>query len=264
MILVISIAIGILAALLTQSYLAAKDREISKEILRIRNANKMVKCVVLTKTLPAGSPLQQSDLGLMEVPSAGLRSDYVKAEGALSLIGRRIINTVERNKPLYWIDIEGGQPVGGLSREIKNGMRAISINASGAAAVSGMIRPNDHVDLLGTFNFPNEKGEPELVTFTILQDVTILAVGKERARSASQGGGGSGYGTVTLEVTPREAEMLVFSEQIKGRLFLVLRHPNDTNFERELPKVDFSRIQGQIEKLNLFRQQELLRKRVNK
>lgn len=264
MILAISIAIGLLAALLTQSYLAAKDREVGREIQRLRQANKMVKCVVLTKTLPAGTPLQQSDFGLTELPSAGLRSDYVKAENAMALVGRRLVNTVERNKPLYWIDIEGGQPIGGLSREIKNGMRAISINASGAAAVSGMIRPNDHIDVLGTFTFPNAKGEAELVTFTILQDVTVLAVGKERARTANQGSGASGYGTVTLEVTPREAEMLVFSEQIKGRLFLVLRHPNDTNFEKELPKVDFSRIQDQIEKLNLFRQQELLRKRVSK
>ena len=62
-------------------------------------------------------------------------------------------------------------------------------------------------------------------------------------------------------MTPREAEMLVFAEQIKGRLVLALRNPSDVHYERELPRVDFGRIESEIESLNLYRQRTLLRKR---
>jgi Flp pilus assembly protein CpaB len=57
-----------------------------------------------------------------------------------------------------------------------------------------------------------------------------------------------------LEVTPREAEMLVFSEQIKGRIFLALRNPADVYTESELPRVNFEKIQETIGQLNDIRQ----------
>lgn len=66
------------------------------------------------------------------------------------------------------------------------------------------------------------------------------------------------YSTVTLEVTPREAEMLAFAEQLKGRIVLSLRNRKDTSFEKELPKVDFDKIQGEIEELNIKRQTQRL------
>jgi Flp pilus assembly protein CpaB len=69
------------------------------------------------------------------------------------------------------------------------------------------------------------------------------------------------YNAVTLEVTPREAEMLVFAEQIKGRISLALRNPDDVYFEKTLPRVNFEMIQSEIEALNTYRQQQLLRKR---
>ena len=65
------------------------------------------------------------------------------------------------------------------------------------------------------------------------------------------------YPTVTLEVTPREAEMLVFAEQIKGRLVLSLRNRNDTSYEKELPQVDFAKIRAEIEDLNVQRQTDM-------
>ena len=68
--------------------------------------------------------------------------------------------------------------------------------------------------------------------------------------------GASAYSTVTLEVTPREAEMLAFTEQIKGRLVLTLRNRNDTHYERELPQVNFDKIVGEISELNEKRQQQ--------
>ena len=80
----------------------------------------------------------------------------------------------------------------------------------------------------------------------------VLATGRETAKSI--GTSNSNYSTVTLEVSPREAEMLVFAEQMHGRLSLTLRNPNDTSYERELPAVDFEKIQGEIEELNNKRQ----------
>jgi hypothetical protein len=55
--------------------------------------------------------------------------------------------------------------------------------------------------------------------------------------------------------------MLAFAEQIKGRLVLTLRNRNDTSYEKELPKVDFEKIRGEIEELNLKRQTQKMTNR---
>ena len=51
--------------------------------------------------------------------------------------------------------------------------------------------------------------------------------------------------------------MLVFAEQMKGRLVLTLRSRTDVTYEKELPKVDFELIKGEIEALNMERQRKL-------
>jgi Flp pilus assembly protein CpaB len=136
---------------------------------------------------------------------------------------------------------------------------------AGAAAVSGMVNPNDHVDVIGTFTFPDESGKRQndaMVTCTILQNVLVLATGKTTAKMAGRMNDGStqnSYSTVTLEVTPREAEMLAFAEQIRGRLSLSLRNRSDVSYEKELPKVDFEKIRSTIEELNLKRQQKYVK-----
>ena len=154
---------------------------------------------------------------------------------------------------------------GGLAADIRKKMRAVSVNCSGAAAVSGMVKPNDHVDVIASFSFPKLGADghtmvQEIVTSTILQNVLVLATGKETAKSAIARGDAFGAGTysmVTLEVTPREAEMLVFAEQIKGRISLALRNRHDTYYEKELPQVDYAKIREEIETLNQKRQNEL-------
>ena len=155
-------------------------------------------------------------------------------EDANSLVGRKIIRMLERASPVYWSDIEGGEPGSrGLAGDIPQRMRALSITVSGAASVSGMVRPNDRVDVIGTFTFPSARNpaELELVTLTVLQDVTVMAAGRETAKTIGSATRSGNYSTVTLSVTPREAEMLVFAEQIKGRLVLSLRNPSDVSYE---------------------------------
>ena len=135
----------------------------------------------------------------------------------------------------------------------------------GASGVSGMVRPNDCVDVLGSFALPAqnavEDAELEMVTLTVLQNVTVLAVGSDTQRTLGDTRGASGYSSVTLQVTPREAEILVFAQQMKGKLFLTLRNKSDVYFENDLPRVDFTQIEAELKTLNEYRQKEIRRVR---
>ena len=65
---------------------------------------------------------------------------------------------------------------------------------------------------------------------------------------------------MTFEVSPKEAEMLVFAQAVKGRLTLTLRNPEDISFEEDLPQVNFEHIKNNIETLNNERQINIRRK----
>lgn len=257
---------GLVAALLTRFYLSSKDAEVAEMKQRFAERYGVIEALCYAENVPGGAVLSKKMLGLKNVPASGLRGQALTVENLGDVIGRRTVLGHRTGDIVFWADIEGGNPRDvGLAADIKKGMRAVSINASGAAAVSGMVNPNDHVDVIGTFSFPDDsgvKGREALVTCTILQNVLVLATGKTTAKTHGRDGFGAvqgNYSTVTLEVSPREAEMLAFAEQIRGRLSLSLRNRRDVSFEKELPKVDFARIREKIEELNLKRQQKMSR-----
>ena len=263
-VLIASLAAGLVAAVLTHVYVMRKDAEVQdlKDAINRKYGTMEVLCFV--REIPSGTALAKSDLGLKTVPAIGMRGQALTAENVMDVVGRKILLGHRRGDVLFWADIEGGNPAAkSLSAGIKRQMRAISINCSGAAAVSSMVRPNDHVDVIGTFDMTDAAGgaarAKSLVTCTILQNVLVLATGSQTSKSPGRESAfANGYSTVTLEVTPREAEMLAFAEQIKGRLVLSLRNGNDTSYEKELPKVDFEKIRSEIEELNLNRQNQRL------
>jgi len=270
-VLIVSVVVGLLAAVLTRGYLAAKESEFNALKARFNAEHGVMDVVFFEKDVPSGTVLEQNGmLKVKIVPKAGLEGRVVDGDKNkkefLQVIGRKLLVSRRKGELLFWSDIEGGNPQNrGLAGDIKRSMRALSISVSGAASVSGMVNPNDHVDVIATFSVPRENatvpGQTDLVTSTILQNVLVLATGKETAKSQVQRGygtsGAGGYNTVTLEVTPREAEMLVFAEQMKGRLSLALRGRSDVTYEKELPKVDFDKIQSEIEELNQQRQLKL-------
>ena len=263
-ILAASVAIGLLAAFLAGSYISAREREVEELRDQLARRYRTVDVVVPAKALPAGTRLEMEDLRVRAVPENALSAQTIRATPniALRLVGRTLALGVEAARPLQWSDVEGGAPdARGLAGMLRPKMRALSISVSGAASVSNMVRPTDHVDVLGTFALPSKtmEGATELVTLTILQDVLVLATGQETAETFR--GGGGNYSLVTLEVSPHEAEVLTFAEQMRGRLTLALRNPEDLHYEKELPQVNFERIRASLEGLNELRQRDILRKR---
>jgi pilus assembly protein CpaB len=258
-----SLVAALLAAVLTRVYVSVKEAEVEESKARLLKRYGSMYVLCFKRDMPAGSVVTRDDFNERLVPELGMRGQAVTRDNLVDILGRKTVTSHARNDVVFWSDIEGGNPRDkGLSAEIKRSMRAVSINATGAASVSGMIKPNDHIDIIGTFDLPNNDGtrkKGEMVTCTLLQNVLVLATGRDTAKSrtARQGGIG-GYSTVTVEVMPREAEILAFAEQIRGRLVLSLRNRNDTSTEKKLPTVDFNTIRKEIESLNNIRQLEKL------
>lgn len=264
---VISIVMGVLAFLLTNQFIQKKRAEYDKLIKNFYEKTELVQVLAAAKDLPRGTKLQRGDMATTQVPKRNMPDLCITERDVKQAFTRKTLRELREGEMILWSDLEGGDPSSqGLAPTVQEKLRAISLNISGAAGVSGMLRPNDRVDVLGTFSFPSKtvQGEMETVTLTVLQDVTVLATGQQLAKDAAASRvqrGSTGYNSVTVEVTPREAELLVFAQQLRGSLSLSLRNPNDQSFESELPSVNFEKLETSLPELNRFRQQNIRHKK---
>ena len=128
-----------------------------------------------------------------------------------------------------------------LSGAITTGERAITVRVDEESGVAGLIRPGDYLDIIGTFDKPGTN--PQRVTLTLLQAVPVLAVGSQVGLSRQKERTGIRYATITLAVTPEEAELIEFSRR-KTKLVFVMRGAEDLETDEQIPQVDFTRIFG--------------------
>jgi pilus assembly protein CpaB len=100
------------------------------------------------------------------------------------------------------------------------GARAIAIPVTTGGASTGLLFPGDRVDVILTQNF---KGESAVITRrsvseTVVENLRVLAIDALDAKAPS----GSFGRTVTLEVTPQQAEKINVATEL-GKLSLSLR-----------------------------------------
>jgi len=105
------------------------------------------------------------------------------------------------------------------------GSRAIAIPVATGGASTGLLFPGDRVDVILTQNF---RGEATAITRrsvseTVVENLRVLAIDALDAK-----GGGSFGRTVTLEVTPEQAEKINVATEL-GKLSLTLRSVSGRN-----------------------------------
>ena len=260
MVLIISIVIGLLAFWLTRSYFQARLADLDREREQMNAGQRRVEVIAAGKELAQGTVLAKKDLVSKKIAEREVGKNNVRVEDANRILGKKLKYSMDATENLMWsyVDVPY-RPGDGLAPAIPSGRRAISMSIGGAAGVSGLVQPNDRVDVLGSFSFPSRKDplKMEWVTLTVLQDVTVLATGQTlgKAELGERSRVNTGYNTVTVEVTPREAELLVFVENMRGHLTLSLRNPEDVSYEKNLPEVNFETLERELPDLNLYRQQ---------
>ena len=97
----------------------------------------------------------------------------------------------------------------------------MTVSVDEESGVGFMIKPGDNVDILLTFETA-ENQRLFTATATILQSVKVIGVGANFKGNETQGD----YNSVTLALTPEEAELLTFAKD-KGRINLALRPLGD-------------------------------------
>jgi pilus assembly protein CpaB len=115
---------------------------------------------------------------------------------------------------------------GVLAAILPAGMRAISTRIKEETGVGRLILPNDHVDVILTRRSRSRSGGEDFVSDTLFRNVRVLAIGQLiEARDGKKLAEGN---TATLELTPRQAELMALANS-QGEISLSLRSIADMN-----------------------------------
>lgn len=225
-----ALGFGALAALSTQRYIADE-----LEAARARQGPRpeTVDVVVARRDLERGETVDPSTMAVRALPRDHLPAGVVDPARFEPLQGLRLAAAMRAGEPLLAARVEGADAAT-FSTRVPDGIRALTIAVDEINAVSGMLQPDDRIDLLLSVRppapAPGGLPAPE-VTLPFMQDLRVLATGRQ-VRPAGEGGseGAAGsaraFTTITVEVTPERAQQLIVAQR-GGKLTALLRNPGD-------------------------------------
>ncbi len=191
--------------------------------------------LVATGDIGLGERIRPEHLGVRGIPVSYLDERAVRAAAAEKVVGLRVRSRIKANESILWSDLSAaGRDSRDLAGMVQPGMRAVSVPATVASAFHGLLRPGDRVDLLLTTERPASK---DRVTFSLLQNVLVLAVGDDLGATERALEGSESQTTVSVGVSAEQAQMLAFALD-RGPLTLSLRNPEDIEKLEGLPETD--------------------------
>jgi pilus assembly protein CpaB len=217
-------------AFLARSWLASQRQQAVAEAapLALPTASKSV--LIAKNTIPPGKILKADDLVWQPWPENGIDKAYI------------VIGTRKPEDFAGWVarqPLAGGEPIaeskiiapgnrGFLAAVLRPGMRAISVPVTVTTGISGFIFPGDDVDIMITYGIPStaktgddssrSKYEHKAAE-TVLRHVRVIAIDQ---RLETKAGEAVVAHTATLEVTPKQSEIIALASEI-GKLSLSLR-----------------------------------------
>ncbi len=214
----VALGLGLLAGLVAYSAIRKKEED-------VRRGWNLVNVVVASQDIPEGASVAMDMISSRPVPEQFVTASVVKPESVSYVLNQKLLVPLQAGDPLLWTQFETTSAAERLSSRVQRKGRAVTVEVSKKSSVGGWIRPNDHVDVLGTFRDPATN---ESVAMTLLQNVIVLATGKITGTSnagllpESQ----RDYSHVTLLVIPEESEILALAAEL-GALTLSLRNDQD-------------------------------------
>ncbi|HOV79619.1 MAG TPA: Flp pilus assembly protein CpaB [Bacillota bacterium] len=189
-----------------------------------------IKVVVARQRIPAKTQIAANMIELKDFPS-----DYVNERAAVD--AKEVVGKVTKSDILPGEQVLRDRLAGdnesfeSLSFQISPGSRAVTVAVNEVSGLAGLVKPGDRVDVLGTFDLQGAVGqEKSSVTSLLIQNVDVLSIDQatNSAQTNSQDKKATSAHTITLSVTPEQAQPLVLCSE-KGSIRLVLRPATDND-----------------------------------
>jgi len=199
----IAVVLAGVAALLTVFY-------VSNYKSNVRSDSETISVLVAAQDIPQGmlgsQVVSQKMLTTQEIPRKAIVNGTIsKPEDIQGLIATQPIYIGEQVTARRFGPVESA----GVRDQLKGTWRAMQIKGNPNQILSGVLRPGDHVDFVGSIKFPSEQSQKHF-TKVVLSDVLVLRTSGEVDASASVVDPTGGDGWVMLRLTDAQAQKLYF------------------------------------------------------
>lgn len=217
------VALGLFAAVIGRSFLMGEPTEDEVAAPPSNAVEIRVAAVDLEIGTFVDAPEIPFEWWQGDIPEDAIREDDNQAPDVLGAV---VIEVVPAGEPLRRSSLLLPGQEGFLAAVLQPGMRAVSVPVNAVSGNAGHIFPGDRVDLLLTQSLRGsdfgEEPTQQWATETILQDVRVIAVDQDVRNDLTQRGASQVARTITLEVTPRDAQAVALASGL-GQLSLSLR-----------------------------------------
>lgn len=218
--LVVAVVLALICALLLKVVI---DRKISSS-LQVET----VSYVVANGDLTSGSVIDPFDSQQFavrsDIPADLAQSNAITPNDANAISGALLIANMKRGDILTWqmVDTDERRQ---LASKLLPGRRALTIPVDDQSSISSMLKPNDRIDLLLSY----DKGGM-VVAAPLLQNVRVIATGDNVSTNYMASGQSlDRYANITLDLSIDDVSRVTTALDL-GRISAVLRNPDDVSY----------------------------------
>jgi pilus assembly protein CpaB len=186
-----------------------------------------VEVLVAKSDLERGHVVEAAEIGWQTWPKKSANDNFItmaaRPDAITQFTGAIVRVPVLSGQPIFDPMVVLAKGSGFLAAILPKGMRAVAMEVTPESDAGGFILPEDHVDIVLTRHDKEAEkttGVEKIVSEIILSNVRVLAV--DQAVEEKNGQKVVVGKTVTVELTPDQAETLAMSRQL-GSLSLALR-----------------------------------------
>ena len=254
--LTLALVMAVLAVFFVQSYVTSVEDEAKKtlgmEVYVVRAKSDIKESETINESMIEPDVIPQKFAEPSAVRFARKSQDK---EVMRSLVGTVALIPIRKGEQITYNKITELGLRTGLSPQVTPGRRAVAVPVNDVSAISRLVKPGDRVDVIAVIDMGGQKTNK--VTRTILQDVMVLAVGKnvsnnvarvvetdgnqQKVRNLNED---TNYGSVTLEVDPIQAQLVATAlANNESGMTLSLRN-NDDPDRSQVPPMNVEDLLG--------------------
>lgn len=226
--LVVAVILALLCALLLKVVI---DRKISSSL-----KTETISYVVANADLTSGTvidPFNPENFAVRDdFPANMAQSNAITPDDAASIEGALLLANMKRGDILTWqmIDTDGRKQ---LANRLSPGRRALTIPVDDQSSISSMLKPNDRIDLILSYDRAGV-----IVAAPLLQNVRVIATGDKVDTHSNYTDGEQGrYANITLDLSIEDASRVTMALNL-GRISAVLRNPDDQSYTDKIISLD--------------------------